>query len=297
MTRYYSSVAEDTTLNGSITSGQTTITVTATSGFPSVPYTLILDPNVAGKEEIVTVTAVDTNPNILTVTRAQDGSTAVAHDSGAVVRHGVSARDFTDVQSHLDSAATHINKGGDTFTGDLQFTSASTKNIRNAAGNSYVTVSGGTFTVATGGSTRLEISSGGVYSNGPFGAWTSITPTLGGITIGNGSAALRYVQFGKTIMGTLQISFGNTTSVTGSLYVQLPVAATAAGTFAATGEFNATDNSVPTQYSLQGKLYTASDRLYFLPADAATNTLVNATVPFTWAVNDELHGTFIYEAE
>jgi len=110
MTRYYSSVAESTTLNGSITAGQTTITVTAATGFPSVPFTLIIEPDVTGKEEIVTVTAIDGgNPYLFTVTRGEDGSTPLAHDSGVAVIHGVTAREFTDSQSHIDSTDVHVD--------------------------------------------------------------------------------------------------------------------------------------------------------------------------------------------
>ncbi len=100
--RYYSSSAADTTLASSITAGATSITVAATTGFPvQYPYTLVLDPDTAS-EEVVTVTA--GTGTTLTVSRGQDGTTALSHTSGAKVRHGVSARDFDEPNSHINSS-------------------------------------------------------------------------------------------------------------------------------------------------------------------------------------------------
>ena len=105
--RYYSSIAARTTLSAGINSSATSITVGSTSGFPaSTPFTLIIDQDLSS-EEVVTCTAVSgTN---LTVTRGVDGTSAVSHDAGASVNHGVSARDF-------DEANDHINSSGDVHT-------------------------------------------------------------------------------------------------------------------------------------------------------------------------------------
>lgn len=57
------------------------------------------------------------------------------------------------------------------------------------------------------------------------GAWTSTTPTLTGLTIGNGTAVMRSRQVGKDIEFEFEIVFGSTTSFTGSVYVNFPVTA------------------------------------------------------------------------
>lgn len=102
--RYYSSVAVDGTLTASVISTDTTFTVSATTGFPSsFPYTLIVDPDLT-TEEVVEVTA--GTGTTLTVTRGVDGTTAVAHSAGAVVRHGVSARDFDEPNQFLNEGGT-----------------------------------------------------------------------------------------------------------------------------------------------------------------------------------------------
>lgn len=104
--RYYSSIAVDTTTTADITDSATTMRVASMSGFPSTyPYTLILAEDEA-TEEIVEVTAY-VAPN-LTITRGVDGTTGRAHASGTTVHHGVSARDFTESREHEDdSTAVH----------------------------------------------------------------------------------------------------------------------------------------------------------------------------------------------
>lgn len=95
--RYYSSTAVETTLTSNVSNSATTLPVASTSGFPAqTPYTLILDEGTIN-EEIVTVTAVATLN--LTVTRGEDGTSAVSHSNGGTVKHGVSARDFDETNA------------------------------------------------------------------------------------------------------------------------------------------------------------------------------------------------------
>ena len=97
--RYYSSIAQQTTLTASISPSNTSITVAATTGFPgSVPFTLALDYG-AANEELVDVTMV-AGFN-LTIVRSVDGTPASSHNAGAFVRHVSSARDFTEFQAHI----------------------------------------------------------------------------------------------------------------------------------------------------------------------------------------------------
>lgn len=99
--RYYSSIARRTTLAADVNSSATTILVAATTGFPSSkPFTLVIDVDTAS-EEIVTVTAA--SGTTLTVTRGVDGSTAVAHTTGAVIAHQITARDVDEPNAHIDA--------------------------------------------------------------------------------------------------------------------------------------------------------------------------------------------------
>lgn len=117
--RYYSSIAQQTTLTSGITSSGTTMIVAATTGFPgSLPFTLAVDYGTAS-EELVEVTGVA--GTTLTVTRAIDGTSGSSHNPGAVVRHVSSARDFTDSRTHEASASgVHGVTGSVVGTSDTQ---------------------------------------------------------------------------------------------------------------------------------------------------------------------------------
>lgn len=96
--RNYSSVARLASIAAAITSSATSITVDTTSGFPSVPFTLVLDPGRTA-EEAVTVTSII--GTALTILRGQDGTSAQPHDAGAQARHMATARDFREPAEHI----------------------------------------------------------------------------------------------------------------------------------------------------------------------------------------------------
>ena len=104
--RYYSSTAERTTLTASMTNSQTTMVVTATTGFPaSKPFTLIIDQDTVN-EEVVECTG---NTGLtLTITRGVDSTSAVSHSNGATVNHGITARDLREPNTHIDTPVLHV---------------------------------------------------------------------------------------------------------------------------------------------------------------------------------------------
>lgn len=103
--RFYSSTAQTTTLNGPVTSSAVSMTVVANYGLPtSFPFTLLLDPG--GTEELVDVTAASGTGNVtLAIVRGVDGTTAAPHNSGVTVRHVLTARDATDSRTHEAASA------------------------------------------------------------------------------------------------------------------------------------------------------------------------------------------------
>jgi hypothetical protein len=102
--RNYSAIAVETTLTAALSSqaqgdANTSFVVASISGFPSTfPYTLLVDPD-TNKEEVLTV--YDGTGTSLRVFRGQDGTQAPAHSAGATVRHGISAREFKELQTHI----------------------------------------------------------------------------------------------------------------------------------------------------------------------------------------------------
>jgi hypothetical protein len=151
--RYYSSTAVDTTLTGAVNASATTITVAAVSGFPaSYPYTLALDYDTSS-EELVNVTAAA--GTTLTIVRGQDGTTGVAHDAGAAVKHVASARDYREPQEHINAtSAVHGVTGSVVGTSDTQtlsnktLTTPTIGSFVNATHAHTAAASGGTLTAA-----------------------------------------------------------------------------------------------------------------------------------------------------
>ena len=102
MTRQYSSISVETTLAGSLSNNGTTMTVAAGTAAALLGgvtlaagnvdiFTVAIDPDTA-LEEIVFVTA--NSGNDFTIVRGQAGSTAIAHNSGATVRHVLTSSDL-----------------------------------------------------------------------------------------------------------------------------------------------------------------------------------------------------------
>ena len=67
-------------------------------------YTVVIDPDTA-LEEIVDVSNYASG-NTLAITRGIDGSTAVAHSAGAIVRHMVIGRDLSEANTHIENTTT-----------------------------------------------------------------------------------------------------------------------------------------------------------------------------------------------
>jgi len=132
--RYYSSVASEKTLTGTITSGQTTMVVSNTIGLPGLtPYTLAVDYETA-TEELVEVTNVA--GTTLTITRAIDGTSASSHNAGARVRHVSSARDFADSRTHENSDdGVHGLAPGEEIVGTDKVQTLTNKTVVNLQGS------------------------------------------------------------------------------------------------------------------------------------------------------------------
>jgi len=126
--------------------------------------------------------------------------------------------------------------------------------------------------------------------------WTSYTPTLANLTIGNGTVSASYCIIGKTVIGRIIITFGSTsamgtgptftlpvTSSTSSVYNigQCRLAGSGAGYFGIVNQVSSTVAEFDT-------LNVASTY--------PTVTGLSATIPFSWTDTNALRAEFFYEA-
>jgi len=125
MARVYSSTSVATTLASSISDIATSLTVTAGGGAPLIQgsgftngdiFTIAIDPDTQ-TEEICFVTA--NSGDVFTVTRARAGSSAVAHASGATVRHVLTSSDLDFFRDGVATANAAIPASTLTTKGDL----------------------------------------------------------------------------------------------------------------------------------------------------------------------------------
>jgi hypothetical protein len=126
------------------------------------------------------------------------------------------------------------------------------------------------------------------------GLWTTYTPTLTALTLGNGSVSGTYCQIADTTFFRVIITFGSTTAFTGRLDVSLPTTPSGYTTFDYMNALNMCwDNSASAIVASATNVYVASTGLGILTTvvsgtyPAALD--VSANVPFLWASGDKIH--------
>lgn len=126
------------------------------------------------------------------------------------------------------------------------------------------------------------------------GDWTTWTPTLYSLTLGNGAVTARYRQIGKTIEAYFRFALGSTSAVGSGPAFSLPanpLQPSISGT-CAYDKFGV--GHAPMNYLL-------SSNLCYIFALNASGTYLsysvpNATTPVTWGTNDSIIVQFTYEA-
>lgn len=135
-------------------------------------------------------------------------------------------------------------------------------------------------------------------------AWTSYTPTWTNVTVGNATQASAYMNAGKLYVVRISLTFGSTTSISGTPDFTLPGGVSVISGYSSfhvfgTGGLLDTSDSNATYLSPIVRTTTA-DKLRFLSMNTAGTYAkadgVSATVPFTWATGDMISGTFTFQA-
>ena len=96
--RQYKGAAAQTTTTNALSVSDTSVTLTATTGWPStpaVPFYVVIDPGTSSEEKCSATISGST----LTLTRAQDDTTAAVHSSGATIYPVFSADDADEANA------------------------------------------------------------------------------------------------------------------------------------------------------------------------------------------------------
>ena len=118
--------------------------------------------------------------------------------------------------------------------------------------------------------------------------WTTFTPGLTNVTLGNGTMNASYLQANKLVLFKISLTFGSTTAFTGAPRFGLPVAAIDS---IAVMPCILYDNSNP---ATRGPGICTLNASTLVPYGNGGD--VTATVPFVWAVSDVFRVTGAYEA-
>lgn len=193
--RFYTSNAVQTTLAASLGSvaapstGQT-VQITSNSGYPTqFPFTMLLEWGTVN-QEVVTVTQAATGTGPFTYAnciRGDDGTAAPAHSNGAAVYHGVSQRDWSQIQP-VYNVCDHAYGADPTGVADSTAAIQAAINAAHAVTGGIVYLPAGTYGITSAltmypgisfigaGAATADVSSANVtliFQN---------TPTAGGIT-------------------------------------------------------------------------------------------------------------------
>lgn len=110
--KQYKGAAAQTTITNALASGDTSITIAATTGWGdgATPYYVVISPGTASEEKCL----VTRSGSTLTLTRAQDDTTAQSHASGATIYPVFSADDADEA----NKLASTLTTRGDLLTMD-----------------------------------------------------------------------------------------------------------------------------------------------------------------------------------
>ena len=128
------------------------------------------------------------------------------------------------------------------------------------------------------------------------GASVSFTPSWNNLTPGDGSESAFYTQTHDLVVVHVLLDFGSTTSVTGQVSIDHPVGSARIGNSIPTGLVNYVDDD---GNNTEGVIYlgvnSALLRNYSVTGSEIGANATNATTPHTWAANDRIRLSWVYQ--
>jgi len=129
------------------------------------------------------------------------------------------------------------------------------------------------------------------------GEWVSYTPAINGITIGNGTVAGLYNRVGDLVTVSVRVALGSTSSVTGAIYVSVPISATMDYEYCGQATFW---NLGGAQGLFPGIVWAIEPGRFICQAISASGSYgkaedTSATIPFTWQTGNYFRAYFSYK--
>jgi hypothetical protein len=226
--------------------------------------------------------------------------TDLVKDGAAAIRTALGGVDTSFVDLKGGTTGQILSKASNT---DLDYTWVTTDDA-NAIQNAIVDAKGDLIAatandtparLAVGANTYVVMADSSTATGLKYGGdWTTWTPTLYGLTLGNGAVTARYRQIGKTIEAYFRFAFGSTSAVTSGPAFSLPANQALPLVSGACSYDKFGVGNAPMNYLISGNL------CYILALNASgtylTYSVPSATVPITWGTNDTMTVQFTYEA-
>jgi hypothetical protein len=247
------------------------------------------------------------------ITSPQEGQFAFTKDTNGLWYYDGAAWVASGATGDIEGVTAGVGITGGGTSGTVTITNDMATTIT-AAGDIVIGTGSGTYDNLPIGTTAQVLTADTTVS--PYkvkwaapaggGTWTSYTPTLTNLTLGNGTLTSFYNNDGKTVNYVWYIKWGSTTSAGGNFTISTPVAAdTSLGNagvgYQANGSGIAFDDSSSAVYISQVMLtgsttarLQANDTASF--ANYVVQRPVGTTSPMTWATNDVQIGFITYKA-
>jgi uncharacterized membrane protein len=126
------------------------------------------------------------------------------------------------------------------------------------------------------------------------GGWTTWTPTLTNMTLGNGTVTARYQKIGKIVNGYFQFVLGTTSAISSFPNFSLPITPSQGFmTFPAWYK----DEGVNDYFGMVATLTSGNlwPRVGYAVGTYVSDYAISATIPFTWGATDRFFCEFSYE--
>ena len=124
--RQYYGAATPTTITSSITTSSSSVAIAAYTGWPTGSFSLVIDPGLSSEEKILATS--QTTGTITFTTRGYDGTTASAHNAGAVIYPVPTAIDFDEANAHT-VATTGVHGVTGAVVGDVDIQTLTNKKL------------------------------------------------------------------------------------------------------------------------------------------------------------------------